>query len=128
MPATSVVCPSVLLIDSATLVVTEVALVAALSALFVSVTPAGADTVAVLITEPTVGPPMVPVTVKCTDPLTPRSTVVLMSPATGPLLSQCPPGPAVHVHVTPPVRLTGIVSTTGASATDDGPALLTTMV
>ena len=82
------VCPSVLVIDSAAVVVTAVESVAELSALFVSLTPAGVDTLAVLTTEPTVGPAIVPVTVNTTPPLTPRSTVVLMLPRTGPALSQ----------------------------------------
>ena len=88
MPATEVVWPSVLLIDSAAVEVIAVVSVAALLALFVSVTPAGAETVAVFTTEPTVEPAIVPVTVNCTEPLTARSTVALILPATGPGVSQ----------------------------------------
>ena len=127
MPATAVVCPSVLLTDSAAVDVIAVVSVAALSALFVSVTPAGAETVAVFTTEPTVEPAIVPVTVNCTDPLTPRSTVALMLPATGPAVSQWPPAPAAHVQVAPS-SAAGSVSTTTASDAHEGPALVTTIV
>lgn len=127
MPATSVICPSVLLIDSAAVEVTAVLSVAELLALSVSVTPPGADTLAVLTTEPMVEPAIVAVTVNCTEPLTPRSTVVLTSPDTGPLLSQFPPTPAEQVQVAP-TNAAGNVSTTTALETDDGPALPTTIV
>ena len=77
--------------------------------------------------EPTVEPATVPVTVNVTEPLTARSTVVLMLPAVGPATSQCPPVPAAHVHAAP-LTDAGIVSATTASLTADGPALDTTMV
>ncbi len=125
MPATTVVRPSVFVIETSPSGDTVVESVAALSLGSGSTTPAGAATVAVLATVPTVSGATTAVTVKVAVPAGARSTVVAMSPVPD-AAAQLPPV-ATQVHVAP-VSSTGIVSSTGAATTADGPALVTVTV
>src|SRR2546422_701289 len=100
--------------------------VAELFVVGLSVTPAGAVTVAVLIRWPVAEGATVPVTVNVAVPPASRFTVVEMLPLTGPAV-QLEPAEATQVHEAP-VNTAGNVSLTEAAVTLDGPLLVTTIV
>ena len=113
------VTPSVLVIDKLARGVRVSVSVALLFAGFVSVTPAGAATVAVLDKLPVAVGKMVPVTVKVTEPPAGRFTVSLMFPE--PAAVAVPPPAPTAVQVTP-VKVAGSVSATVAPGALLGPA------
>src|SRR2546427_10379996 len=88
-----------------------------------SFTPAGAVTVATLVSVPV--PVTVAVAVKVAVPPTSRLMLVLRLPL--PLAGQLDPADAAHVHVTP-LTWAGKTSLTVAPATALGPAWLATIV
>src|SRR5262245_34913261 len=108
---------------SATIVVESVALLLPATG---SVVPAGAVTVAVLVSVPVAVAATVPVAVKVADDPAARFTVVAMLPVPDGA-PQLAPGPALHVQLTPP-RSPGKLSATVAPVTPDGPALVTVIV
>src|SRR5438132_431421 len=91
-----------------------------------SVTPAGAATEAVLVSDPVAAGSMFPVRVYVAVPPTGRWSVVLMLPV--PLAApQLEPADATHAQVAP-VRAAGTVSVTPAPMTELGPLLVTMIV
>ena len=125
VPATDDIAPSVFVIDRSAVGVNGFMSLAELSDTSVSVTPDGTDTPAVFVSVPVAEGSIVPLTVNVAVPPTGRSTVVAMSPE-----------PAASLHVAPPAsrqvqvtaeRSAGIVSSTAAPATFDGPSLPTTI-
>src|SRR5882762_8030319 len=92
---------------------------------FVSVTPAGALTVAVLLSVPVARLEIVQVEVYVTLPPAGRLTVSLMLPANGPAVQVPPLAPT---HVVLQVSEAGKVSATVAPEALLGPALLAVMV
>jgi hypothetical protein len=99
--------------------------VAELFAAFVSVTPKGAATEAVLVNVPVALAAITPVTVKVAVAPTGRSTLVLIDPL--PEAAQVPPPAPAHVQVIE-VMPAGIESVTAAPLTLDGPTLVTVTV
>src|SRR3954470_22650026 len=92
---------------------------------FGSVTPPGADTVAVLARVPVAARLTVALAVYVTDPPAGRLAVSLMLPA--PAAVQVPPPAPTHVQVTP-VRSAGKESAIAEPAALLGPALLAVIV
>src|SRR5712675_2465934 len=99
--------------------------VAELFAGVLSVTPAGAVTVAVLLSVPVARPEIVQVEVYVTLPPAGRLTVLLMLPANVPAVQVPPPAPT---QVVLQVSVAGKVSATVAPVAALGPALLAVMV
>ena len=126
MPGTTVVRPSVLVIETSAVGVSVSMSVAELLADVGSVTPAGADTVAVLVSEPVA----VEETATTTEyvavaPLAMVAVVEIgIEPEAAPQLA---PAVATHVHV-PDAAPAGRASTIGALVAVDGPAFDTTTV
>ena len=89
-----------------------------------SVTPLGVEIVTVFVKVPELAD-TVPETMNVTEPPTGRSIAALMLPL--PFDGQFALPVAEHVHVTPLSPL-GMMSDTNAAETDDGPALLATIV
>lgn len=128
VPAISVVAPSVFEIARSADPVIASTSVAELSAVFVSVAPEAAATVAVF--ESAVGPTgepgeTVPLNVKVTLPPTATFTSALMLPV--PLAGHEEPDDATHVHEVE-MKFDGAVSVTVAPVAVDGPEFDTTMV
>src|SRR6185369_14810895 len=89
-----------------------------------STVPGGGVTVAVFDSEPVADADSVPVTMNVAVPPTGKLTSALMSPV--PDDGQDPPVDALQVHVTL-VSDDGMLSTTAALDTAEGPRLVTTM-
>ena len=99
--------------------------VAELLAEFVSVTPSGAATTAVLDNVPVEPAAITAVTVNVTDAPTDRLTVALIAPL--PEAGHVPPPLPAHVHVID-VTPAGIASVTDAPVAVEGPRLVATIV
>ena len=99
--------------------------VAELFAAFVSVTPSGAATAAVLDNVPVEPAEIAAVTENVTDAPTGRSTVALIAPL--PEAGHVPPPPPAHVQVID-VTPAGSASVTDAPVAVDGPVLVATIV
>ena len=126
VPGTAVVWPSVLVIDRSASRTSVSVSVAELLPGVGSVNPPGGATVAVLASVPEADAEIVAVSVNVAVPPAARLTVALMLPE--PPAGQLEPVPAAtHVHVAPP-NTTGNVSVTVAPVTNDGPALVATIV
>ena len=126
VPGTTVLRPSVLVIDTSAVGVRVSMSLAELLADTGSVTPAGACTVAVLVSDPVAVGETATTTVYVTDAAVARVAVVEIGiePDAVPQLA---PAVAAHVQV-PDVAPVGSASTIGAFTAVDGPALATTTV
>lgn len=125
VPATSVVAPSVFVIDRSAVGTKVSVSVAALLPGVGSVTPPGAATVAVFDRDPVAVDITDAVNVYVAVPLGSRVMVSLMLPV--PENPQLEPAEAVQVQVAP-VSVDGNVSVTVAPVAVDGPVLVATMV
>jgi hypothetical protein len=124
-PGTTIVTPSVFVIDKSACGASVVVSVAVLFPGVGSVTPPGAATAAVLTNTPVADGAMVAVRVNVAAPPTSRFTVIAMLPV--PLVTpHNEPGEATHVHIAP-VSAGGRGSVTSAPVTPLGPLLLTTI-
>ncbi len=126
MPGTTVLRPSVLVIDTSAVGVSVSMSLAELLADDGSVTPAGACTVAVLVSEPVAVEETATTTVYVA--VAPVATVAVVARGIAPDAEpQLAPADATHVHE-PDVAPAGRASATGALTAVDGPALPTTTV
>jgi hypothetical protein len=125
VPGTSVVEPSVLVIDRSAVGTRVSVSVAVLLAAVGSVIPAATAAVAVLANDPVAVAEMVAVNVNVAVPLGSRSTEVLMLPL--PDAGQVEPADAVHVQVAPD-NVPGKVSVMVVASAADGPAFEATIV
>ena len=120
------VSPSVLVIDTSAVGVRVSVSLAELFADEGSVTPAGAETVAVFVSEPVAVDATATITVYVT--VEPLASVAVVEIGIEPDAdAQLAPAVATHVHV-PDVAPAGKASTTGALTAVEGPAFPTTMV
>jgi hypothetical protein len=126
VPASMVVRPSVLEIETSAVGVNVSVSVATLLAELVSTTPDGAAMVTELANEPVAVDATATITVYVTEPLGDRVAVVDIGivPLAAP---HVPPLPATHVHV-PDVAPVGNESVIGAAVAVEGPALEATIV
>jgi hypothetical protein len=126
VPGTTLLRPSVFVIETSDVGVSVSTSVAELFADEGSVTPTGADTVAVLVSEPVAAQETATATVYVT--VAPAATVAVeeigIAPEADP---QVAPAVATHVHE-PDVVPAGSASVIGALTAVDGPALPTTTV